>query len=57
MYIASGDQIIVPEDLDAERIANCKSKKAKGVYEMMKALTASGAQSHAAAYQGGLSLS
>mmetsp|Transcript_14564 Transcript_14564/g.22612 ORF Transcript_14564/g.22612 Transcript_14564/m.22612 type:complete len:132 (+) Transcript_14564:232-627(+) len=50
LFLGAGDQILVQSDIDAERIANCKSKKAKGVYEMMKALTAAGAQSHAAAY-------
>ena len=56
MFVGSGDTIVTARNLDAKRVANCKSKKVKGVYEMMNALTASGAQSHVAAYQGGLSL-
>lgn len=50
MFVGSGDTIVTARNLDAQRIANCKSKKVKGVYEMMNALTASGAQSHVAAY-------
>lgn len=35
-FVAGGDQIHVAPDLDQARIAACKSKKAKGVYELMK---------------------
>ena len=35
-----GDQIHVGRSLDAKRMADCKSKKVKGIYEMMKALSA-----------------
>lgn len=38
LYIGGGDSIVVRQDLDAERIAQCKSKKAKGVYAMMEAM-------------------
>ena len=35
-FVAAGDQIHVAEDIDAARIGACKSKKAKGVYELMR---------------------
>lgn len=38
LCIASGDVIAVRKDLDTERIAQCKSKKAKGVHAMMQVL-------------------
>jgi hypothetical protein len=50
MFVGNGDKILVPRDLDAKRIANCKSKKAKGVYEMMKVLSAANGQSHVNIY-------
>ena len=57
MFVGSGDTIVVARGLDAKRVANCKSKKVKGVYDMMNALTAQGGKSHVTAYQGGMSLS
>jgi hypothetical protein len=38
LFIGSGDKIQVKVDIDATRIQNCKSKKAKGVYELMKTI-------------------
>jgi hypothetical protein len=35
-FIGGGDQIQVPADVDFQRIGACKSKKAKGVYELMR---------------------
>lgn len=34
--MGAGDKIQVRADIDYQRIAQCKSKKAKGVYELMK---------------------
>lgn len=57
MFVGSGDVIVVDRNVDMKRVANCKSKKAKGVFDMMAALSASGGQSHLTAYHGGVSLS
>lgn len=35
-FIGGGDLIQVPADIDYARIGACKSKKAKGVYELMR---------------------
>ena len=35
-FVAGGDQIHVAQDIDFGRIAACKSKKAKGVYELIR---------------------
>ena len=40
MFVGGGDKIHVPITIDAKRVAACKYKKVKGVYDMMKALTA-----------------
>ena len=56
MFVGNGDKIYAARDIDAQRIANCKSKKAKGVYEMMKVLTAAKGQHHINTYQSGLTL-
>ena len=48
--MGSGDVIVVDRNVDVKRIANCKSKKAKGVFDMMSALSAAGGQSHLNAY-------
>jgi|TARA_B110000285_G_C15000105_1_gene550989 hypothetical protein len=42
MFVGSGDVIVVDRNVDMKRVANCKSKKAKGVFDMMAALSASG---------------
>ena len=52
-----GDLLVVNKDIDAARIAQCKSKKVKNVYEMMKALTAQDQQAHVGAYNSGAALS
>jgi hypothetical protein len=44
MFVGSGDVIVVDKNVDIKRVANCKSKKIKGVYDMMGALSASGGQ-------------
>ena len=36
LFVGGGDKIHVKPDLDYQRVAQCKSKKAKGVYELMK---------------------
>ena len=46
MFIGGGDKIISSNASDLERIATCKSKKAKGIQFMMKALSAYGGTSH-----------
>ena len=38
LFIGAGDKIQVKADIDAARIQACKSKKAKGVYELMKTI-------------------
>ena len=38
LLIGGGDKIQVPSDIDTQRIQNCKSKKAKGVFELMKTM-------------------
>jgi len=40
VFLSGGDTIQVREDIDQKRIEECKSKKAKGVYELMKTLKA-----------------
>jgi hypothetical protein len=35
-FVGAGDLIHVQSDIDAARIGQCKSKKAKGVYELMR---------------------
>lgn len=35
-FVAGGDLIHVTPDIDMARIGQCKSKKAKGVYELMR---------------------
>lgn len=35
-FVGGGDQIHVAADIDFQRIGQCKSKKAKGVYELMR---------------------
>lgn len=35
LFSNNGDKIVVEKDIDFQRIASCKSKKAKGVYELM----------------------
>ena len=35
-FVGGGDQIHVVPDIDQTRIGQCKSKKAKGVYELMR---------------------
>ena len=57
MFVGSGDIIVTDRNADVKRVANCKSKKAKGVFEMMQALSASGGQAHVNAYENGMSLS
>ena len=47
----------MPITIDAQRVAACKYKKVKGVYDMMKALTAQGCTKHVNMYNGGLTLS
>lgn len=42
MFIGGGDKIVSSMNLDAARVAACKYKKVKGVFEMMKALSAQG---------------
>jgi hypothetical protein len=36
VFVGAGDKIKVSQDLDFQRIAQCKSKKAKGVFELMQ---------------------
>ena len=57
MFVGGGDNVVSGFNLDAKRVANCKYKKVKGVFEMMKALNASGCQQHVNTYNSGLTLS
>mmetsp|Transcript_31159 Transcript_31159/g.23160 ORF Transcript_31159/g.23160 Transcript_31159/m.23160 type:complete len:143 (+) Transcript_31159:223-651(+) len=41
LFVASGDLIRVQPDIDAGRMAAAKSKKAKGVYQIMKTVNMS----------------
>lgn len=57
MFIGGGDKITASNASDLQRVAQSKSKKAKGIQFMMKALSASGGTAHVQAYQGGSALS
>lgn len=57
LMAGGGDQIQVARNLDAQRMAECKSKKVKGIYEMMKALSSQDQQQHVNAYTSGIALS
>jgi len=57
MFVGGGDKLATSLNLDAKRVAACKYKKVKGVFEMMKALSAQNCQTHVNAYNGGLTLS
>lgn len=41
LCISNGDKIIIDNNIDFERVSNCKSKKAKGVYELMTSFKSS----------------
>ena len=56
MFVGGGDKIVTSQNLDAQRVAACKYKKVKGVFEMMKALSSQDCQSHVNAYNAGLVL-
>lgn len=36
LFLGAGDIIQVPQDVDLQRVGQSKSKKAKGVYELMR---------------------
>lgn len=57
MFVGAGDQIVASADLDQKRMVNCKSKKARGVHEMMRALAAVDGKAIQNQYSGGVCLS
>lgn len=53
VFVGRGNYINVDETIDRQRMEECKSKKAKGVYALMKTLKAGDAQS---SYSKGINL-